>query len=95
VACEEHRERIVGVDFMPRRMLQPVVLGVFIMAGSALASAYGTERGGAFEIAMAPVGAPLKPGGSGANRTTVPTCVPTDAACHKPRHPLSKRRHPH
>jgi hypothetical protein len=82
------------MDFMPRRMLRLVGTGVFVVASSTFASALDAETGGAFKIAMGPVSAPLKPGGTGASSATVPTCVPTDAACHKPRRHLSKRRHP-
>jgi hypothetical protein len=77
---------------MRRRMLQLVGIGVATIAGPMIATALEAQTGGAFKMAMGPVSAPMKPGGSGAN-SAVTTCSPYEN-CAKPRN-RPKHKHAH
>jgi hypothetical protein len=78
---------------MRRRVLQLVGIGVATIASPMIASALEAQTGGVFEMAMGPVSAPQKPGGSPAN-SAVTTCSPYGNPCPVSRN-RSKHRHAH
>jgi hypothetical protein len=75
---------------MRRRMLQLVGIGVATIASPMISSALEAQTGGAFKMAMGPVSAPMKPGGSGTG-SAVTTCYEN---CAKPRN-RPKHKHAH
>jgi hypothetical protein len=81
------------MDIMRRQLMRLSGIAAVIMATPRLASAIDPESDGAFKLAMGPVSAPLKTGGSpSAPGSTIVTCMPSRGPCQKPHHRLKRRR---
>ena len=81
------------MNIMGRLVLRLVGIGAVAIAIPQLASAFDSENGSAFKLAMGPTSAAQKnQGPRTASDTTVAKCTPSEGTCPKPHHRSKHRR---
>jgi hypothetical protein len=75
------------MNIMGRYVLRLVGIGAVVIATPHLASAFDSERGTAFRLAMGPMSAAQKnQKAQTRSESTVTKCIPSKGTCPKPRH---------